>query len=75
MLAQAKICFVDIADPSYAPEDNAGISFEQAMGNIHAILADGTVVTNVEVFRRLYEAVGLGWVYAVNTHRPRRKVC
>ena len=34
------------------------------MGSIHAILADGRVVRDVEVFRRLYEAVGLGWVYA-----------
>lgn len=23
------------------------------------------MVTNIEVFRRLYEAVGLGWVYAI----------
>ena len=36
----------------------------QAMGNIHAILPDGKVVTNVEVFQRLYEQVGLGWIYA-----------
>ena len=36
----------------------------QAMGNIHAILPDGKVVTNVEVFKRLYEQVGLGWVYS-----------
>ena len=32
------------------------------MGKIHAILPNGEVVTNIEVFRRLYEAVGLGWV-------------
>ncbi len=42
----------------------------QAMGNIHAILPDGRVVTNVEVFRRLYEAVGLGWVYAITRVEP-----
>ena len=36
----------------------------QAMGNIHAILPDDKVVTNVEVFKRLYEQVGLGWVYS-----------
>lgn len=34
------------------------------MVRIHAILADGRVLTDVEVFRALYEAVGLGWVYA-----------
>ncbi|CAL5219281.1 g1083 [Coccomyxa viridis] len=60
-----KIEFVDIDAPEYDPAKNAGISYEQGMANIHAILPDGRVVTNVEVFRRLYEAVGLGWVYAI----------
>ncbi len=40
------------------------------MGEIHAILPSGKVVTNVEVFRRLYEAVGLGWVYAITKVKP-----
>eukprot|EP00775_Hariotina_reticulata_P006325 gene6325-6560_t len=65
-----KIDFVDIAAPSYQPSDNAGITFEQAMERIHAILPDGTVVKDIEVFRRLYEAVGLGWVYAVTKYKP-----
>eukprot|EP00899_Mesostigma_viride_P018906 jgi/Mesvir1/27016/Mv20723-RA.1 len=60
-----KIKFVDISSDSYKPEENAGLTFEEAMGTIHAILPDGTVVKNVEVFRRLYNAVGLGWVYAI----------
>jgi hypothetical protein len=42
-----RIDFVDIADPSYSPDRNAGLSFEQAMGEIHAILPDGSVVTKV----------------------------
>lgn len=37
----------------------------QAMLKIHAIEADGTIITGVPVFRRLYQAVGLGWVYAI----------
>lgn len=40
-------------------------SWVQAMERIHAILPDGSIVRDVEVFRRLYEAVGLGWVYAI----------
>ncbi|KAI7836715.1 hypothetical protein COHA_009491 [Chlorella ohadii] len=36
-----------------------------ALQRIHAIEADGRVITDVEVFRRLYEEVGLGWVYAL----------
>lgn len=46
------------------------LSCKQAMERIHAITADGTVLTDVEVFRRLYEAVGLGWVYAVTKIEP-----
>jgi len=62
---KGKIDFVDIAAPDYDPSKNMGLEFETVMATIHAILPDGTVVTGVEVFRRLYEAVGLGWVYAV----------
>lgn len=57
--------FVDIADINYSPEDNAGIDFATAMGRIHAILPDGTVIKNVEVFRRVYEELGIGWMYAI----------
>lgn len=56
--------FVNIADDSYRPEDNEGIDFETAMGRIHAILADGTVIQNVEVFRCIYDILGIGWIYA-----------
>lgn len=59
------INFVDIADENYQPEENAGIDFETAMGRIHAITNDGKVIRNVEVFRRVYEALGMGWIYAV----------
>ena len=57
--------FVDIADPSYDPQDNANIDFATAMGRIHAILPDGSVIKNVEVFQRVYEELGMGWIYAI----------
>ncbi len=57
--------FVDIADPNYQPEDNGGVDFATAMGRIHAVLPDGNVIKNVEVFRRVYEELGMGWVYAI----------
>ncbi|GLC37420.1 hypothetical protein PLESTB_001589300 [Pleodorina starrii] len=60
-----KVVFVDIASPEYDPAQNAGISFEQAMATIHGVTAEGRVYTGVEVFRLVYEAVGLGWVYAI----------
>ncbi|GAB4227635.1 MAG: DUF393 domain-containing protein [Stanieria sp.] len=59
------VAFVDIADRNYTPEANGGIDFETAMGRIHAVLPDGTVIKNVEVFRRVYEELGMGWLYAI----------
>ena len=56
--------FTDIADIDYNPEENGGIDFETAMGRIHAVRADGTVVKNVAVFQEVYEALGIGWIYA-----------
>uniref|UniRef100_A0ACD5WM77 Uncharacterized protein n=1 Tax=Avena sativa TaxID=4498 RepID=A0ACD5WM77_AVESA len=64
------INFVDISSKDYSAKDNHGLDYETAMGRIHAILADGTIVTDVEAFRRLYEEVGLGWVYAVTKYEP-----
>ncbi|MBF2014709.1 MAG: DUF393 domain-containing protein [Rivularia sp. T60_A2020_040] len=62
---RGKVMFVDIAADDYNPEENGGIDFETAMGRIHGVLPDGTVIKNVEVFRRVYEALGMGWVYAI----------
>lgn len=56
--------FVDIADDNYTAAAHGGIDFETAMGRIHAVLADGTVIKNVEVFRQIYRILGIGWIYA-----------
>jgi predicted DCC family thiol-disulfide oxidoreductase YuxK len=57
--------FVDIADPDYRPQEHGGVDFATAMGRIHGVLPDGRVIKNVEVFRRVYEELGMGWVYAI----------
>lgn len=44
------------------------------MGSIHGILPGGKVITNVDVFRKLYEVVGLGWVYAITKFGPINKI-
>ena len=59
------VAFVDIAEENYNPQENGGVSYEDAMGRIHAVLLDGTIVKNLEVFRRVYETLGIGWVYSV----------
>lgn len=61
---RGKVVFVDVADDNYSPEENANIDYEMAMNRIHAILADGSIVTNLEVFRQVYEILGMGWVYS-----------
>ncbi|OKH20430.1 thiol-disulfide oxidoreductase [Hydrococcus rivularis NIES-593] len=58
------IAFVNIADDNYTPQENGGIDFETAMGRIHALLPDGTIIKNMEVFRQVYEILDMGWVYS-----------
>lgn len=53
----------DIAAPGFDP-GRYGLDFASVMGRIHGVLPDGRVVEGVEVFRRLYGAVGLGWLVA-----------
>ncbi|KAK8916311.1 hypothetical protein KSP39_PZI023161 [Platanthera zijinensis] len=64
------IRFVDISSKNYLPEENQGLDYKTVMGKIHAIESDGTIYTNVEAFRRLYEEVGLGWIYAITKYEP-----
>ncbi len=58
------VAFTDIAVDDYSPADNGGVDFATAMGRIHAVKADGTVIKNVEVFRQVYAVLGIGWIYA-----------
>lgn len=58
------VAFTDIAADDYSPEENGGVDFATAMGRIHAVRADGTVIKNVEVFRQVYDVLGMGWIYA-----------
>lgn len=56
-----RIQFTDITDPQFRP-DSVGRTFDELMAEIHGRLPDGTMVKGVEVFRRLYAAIGLGWL-------------
>lgn len=58
------VAFVNIADEDYNPADHGGIDYGTAMGRIHALLPDGTVLRDLAVFRRVYQILGMGWVYA-----------
>jgi len=58
-----RLALEDIAAPEFDPA-RYGLTQEQAMDRIHGVLPDGTVVEGMEVFRRAYAAVGLGWLLA-----------
>lgn len=58
-----RIAFEDIAAPDFEPA-RYGLEHHEVMARIHGVLPDGTLIEGVEVFRRLYAAVGLGWLVA-----------
>merc|ERR550525_1626288 len=53
------LSFVNIADDDYEAEEHAGIEYEDAMNELHVILADGSIVRGTEAVFRAYQAVGL----------------
>ena len=59
-----RLAFVDIDAADYDPQAHGGVSYREAMGRIHGLRSDGTVLRDVAVFREAYRLVGLGWLYA-----------
>jgi predicted DCC family thiol-disulfide oxidoreductase YuxK len=62
---QARIRFTDIAREDFDAAE-IGIPWERLMAEIHGRLPDGSVITGVEVFRRLYGAVGFRLLVAIS---------
>jgi predicted DCC family thiol-disulfide oxidoreductase YuxK len=54
---RARIRFTDIAQPSFDPA-TLGLTMDDMMKRIRARLPNGELIEGVEVFRRLYAAVG-----------------
>ena len=61
--ARGRILFEDIAAPDFDAA-RYGLDHATVMARIHAVLPDGRVIEGMEVFRRAYAAVGLGWLLA-----------
>jgi predicted DCC family thiol-disulfide oxidoreductase YuxK len=59
-----RIRFVDIAADGFDAA-SVRLTWETLMDRIHGRLPDGTLVEGVEVFRRLYTAVGFGPLVAL----------
>lgn len=60
---RGRIGFEDISSPGFEPQ-RYGLDRARVMARIHGVLPDGSVVEGLEVFRRAYSAVGLGWLLA-----------
>jgi len=56
-----RIRFTDITAADFAAQDY-GKTTQQFMDEIQGRLPDNSWITGVEVFRRLYGAVGFGWI-------------
>ncbi len=59
-----RIRFTDISVAGFDPS-SLGLTHAIMMDRIHGRLADGTMIEGVEVFRRLYAAVGMGPLVAM----------
>ena len=58
-----RIRFTDIAAVDFDAAA-VGIPYDRLMAEIHARLPDARWIRGVEVFRRLYSAIGLRWIVA-----------
>lgn len=56
-----KILFTDIAVKDF-DATSTGLTWNELMDRIHGRLPDGKMIEGVEVFRRLYSAVGFEWI-------------
>ena len=71
---RGRLALIDIAAPGF-DAGAYGRTQDEFMGSIHALGADGSMVTGMEVFRRAYAAVGWGWLWAPTGWPGLRWVC
>jgi predicted DCC family thiol-disulfide oxidoreductase YuxK len=60
---RGRIDFEDLSAAGFDP-GRYGLTGAEVAARIHGVLPDGRVVEGMEVFRRAYAAVGLGWLLA-----------
>ena len=61
---RGRILFTDIAAPGFDAMGHAGVSQDDLMAEIYGRTESGELVSGMEVFRQLYSAVGLGFLFA-----------
>jgi len=60
-----KVRFIDLSrddGAAYVESDHAGVSWEDAMRELHAVTRQGEVLKGTEALNTLYDAAGLGWL-------------
>lgn len=63
---QNRLAFIDIQAPGFDPADHGvtpGITMDDLMGRLHAVTADGRLITGVDTLMATYRAVGWWWAY------------
>jgi len=73
-LDRGRIGFEDIAAPGFEAS-GYGLDSATLMARIHGVLGDSRVIEGMEVFRRAYAAVGLGWLLAPSRWPLLRPLC
>lgn len=53
---------VDITSPDFDAEA-LGLTRPAVHARMHAIMPDGSIVSGMEAFRRIYDAIGMGWLW------------
>lgn len=57
------LAFEDITAADFDPQ-RYGLTRKEVEGRLHGILRDGSIVRGAEAVRRMYEAIGMGWLVA-----------
>ena len=62
-----KLTYTDLEAPGFeeGAARNGYLDYETALSSFHAVTAEGELLKGMPVFKAAYDAVGLGWVWAV----------
>lgn len=71
---RGRLAMVDIATPEFNPAAY-GKTLDELNARIHGVTPEGELLVGMEVFRRAYARVGLGWLWAPTGWPVLRPIC
>ncbi|GFR88579.1 thiol-disulfide oxidoreductase [Elysia marginata] len=76
-LARSKpnVQFIDITSQDYEPALYSGVTYEQAMLEMHVVGPQGKVFTQGDAVREMYRASGLGWLASLTEVPGVKEIC